>query len=157
METFDEGIANKTKNPELQEKSHKTAVGARYKLISSRLQKNTTILRTTQDHFTHIKFDSANQELLHHKNRARLPQISTRGASFEVKTARQRLFRELRTPRTHMELKNVEVGVQGVMRRDDSLCDKERKRMSEPHPMEYTFYVRRSTQKFQESKFNIFW
>ena len=45
-------------------------------------------------------------------------------------------------------MKNVEVGVEGVQKREQPLSYGKDKRKIEPNPMEYTFYVRKSKQKF---------
>jgi hypothetical protein len=47
-----------------------------------------------------------------------------------------------------MPLKNIEVGVDGVGKKDDQVAQSKDKRKMEPNPMEYTFYVKRSGHKF---------
>jgi len=50
--------------------------------------------------------------------------------------------------RAKMNMKNVEVGVDGVVGRKESSYDFMEKKKIEPNPMEYTFYVRKSNNNF---------
>ena len=47
-----------------------------------------------------------------------------------------------------MVLKNVEVGVEGAIKRTDPITHSRDKKKVEPNPMEYTFYVKKSGYRF---------
>ena len=59
--------------------------------------------------------------------------------------------------RTKVAMKNIEVGVEGVMGREEQMFQQhqQRRRCPDPSSIEYTFYVRKSKNKFYENKHNI--
>ena len=111
----------------------------RQKANSTKFHKDTeyTQLRITQDGFNHIKFDSSNQEIFLRSNRNRLPMIQNKPPQgVSVSTDNQHRY-HLSKPkedksqiRKNFLMKNIELGVQNVIKQNQSRNQSESKNIA---------------------------
>ena len=112
-------------------------------------------MQSTMDGFQHIKFDPKNEEIFSRSNRAKLPQIPGR-CSLDSKYENRSLQKD--DKRVNIA-KNIDIGAissfGGKEEKKSPPKKKEKEQNEGHHGMEYTFYVRKKTNKFYETKNNF--
>ena len=72
-----------------------------------------------------------------------------------IENEKPKLNEEKQAQRAKIVLKNIDVGVDGAVKKSEKKNYSKDKRKVEPNPMEYTFYVRKSGMRFYEPKSNL--
>ena len=73
----------------------------------------------------------------------------------EIVNSERIKFNDERHVRPKMALKNIEVGVEGALKKPEQAVSSRSRKKVEPNPMEYTFYVKKTGYRFYEPKGNI--
>ena len=116
-------------------------------------------MQSTQEGFQHIKFDLKNEEVFSRTNRAKLPLIS--GRSVENRYEQKKPI--LRDEKKINIIKNIEIGSFTTGNKKNSFPKNEKRSPKNEKEgnegigglLEYTFYVRKKTNKFYDPNNNF--